>query len=76
MMAAASMPDKSGTGMASLFIIVLHNGVVAEQGTHDELLTLGGTYSCLYWASPAAPAELRVAQHPQLTGANLAWRAH
>jgi ABC-type multidrug transport system fused ATPase/permease subunit len=29
-------------------IIVLKNGVVAEQGTHDELLALGGTYAELY----------------------------
>jgi ABC-type multidrug transport system fused ATPase/permease subunit len=29
-------------------IIVLKDGVVAEQGTHDELLALGGTYAELY----------------------------
>jgi subfamily B ATP-binding cassette protein MsbA len=29
-------------------IIVLKNGVVAEQGTHDQLLALGGTYAELY----------------------------
>jgi ABC-type multidrug transport system fused ATPase/permease subunit len=29
-------------------IIVLKGGVVAEQGTHDELLALGGTYAELY----------------------------
>lgn len=29
-------------------ILVLHDGVMAEQGTHDELLALGGIYSDLY----------------------------
>jgi ABC-type multidrug transport system fused ATPase/permease subunit len=29
-------------------IIVLKDGVVAEQGTHDQLLALGGTYAELY----------------------------
>jgi ABC-type multidrug transport system fused ATPase/permease subunit len=29
-------------------IIVLKNGVVAEQGTHDQLLALGGVYAELY----------------------------
>lgn len=29
-------------------IIVLDNGIVAEQGTHDELLTQGGIYADLY----------------------------
>jgi ABC-type multidrug transport system fused ATPase/permease subunit len=29
-------------------IIVLKDGVVAEQGTHDQLLAMGGTYAELY----------------------------
>jgi subfamily B ATP-binding cassette protein MsbA len=29
-------------------IIVLKGGVVAEQGTHDQLLAMGGTYAELY----------------------------
>lgn len=29
-------------------IIVLKDGVVAEQGTHDQLLAIGGTYAQLY----------------------------
>jgi subfamily B ATP-binding cassette protein MsbA len=29
-------------------IVVLKDGVVAEQGTHDELVALGGTYAQLY----------------------------
>ena len=31
-------------------IIVLHDGIVAEQGTHDELLALGGIYADLHRA--------------------------
>jgi ABC-type multidrug transport system fused ATPase/permease subunit len=54
-------------------IVVLHNGIVAEQGTHADLLALGRIYSGLYWTnstrSPASPAT-------RLTGADLAWRAH
>jgi ATP-binding cassette subfamily B protein len=29
-------------------IVVLHEGKVAEQGTHDELVALGGIYAELY----------------------------
>jgi ABC-type bacteriocin/lantibiotic exporter with double-glycine peptidase domain len=29
-------------------IVVLNQGVVEEQGTHDQLLSRGGLYSCLY----------------------------
>jgi len=56
-------------------IVVLQNGVVAEHGTHWDLLTLGGVYAELYrtkigpthsTASPAAGAA------PQ----ELAWRVH
>jgi subfamily B ATP-binding cassette protein MsbA len=36
-------------------IIVLHEGIVAEQGTHDELLALDGIYADLYRAK-IAPA--------------------
>jgi len=41
---------------------VLKEGVVAEQGTHDELMALGGVYADLYQvqfnteaAKPATP---------------------
>ncbi len=37
-------------------IVVLHDGVVAEQGTHDGLLALGGIYAGLYRAKPVAPS--------------------
>lgn len=40
-------------------IIVLKDGVVAEQGTHDELVKRGGVYAELYhiqYGTPAAPA--------------------
>ena len=29
-------------------IIVVKNGSIVEEGTHDELLTLGGEYELLY----------------------------
>jgi ATP-binding cassette subfamily B multidrug efflux pump len=41
-------------------IIVLKGGVVAEEGSHDELIARGGVYAELYRiqfsANPAAPA--------------------
>jgi ABC-type multidrug transport system fused ATPase/permease subunit len=40
-------------------IIVIRNGIVAEQGTHDELLTLNGTYADLY-RTQFAPGAARV----------------
>jgi ABC-type multidrug transport system fused ATPase/permease subunit len=39
-------------------ILVLKEGVVAEEGTHDELLTLGGVYAGLYRAQfEASPVK-------------------
>jgi len=29
-------------------IAVIDNGEITEQGTHDELIALGGTYATLY----------------------------
>jgi ABC-type multidrug transport system fused ATPase/permease subunit len=55
-------------------IIVLHNGIVAEQGTHDDLLALGGIYAGLFWAKPVAPGESPASPPTQLPEAELAWR--
>ena len=30
-------------------IIILHNGKIAEQGTHDELVALNGIYADLHY---------------------------
>ncbi|MEJ1991063.1 MAG: ABC transporter ATP-binding protein/permease [Maritimibacter sp.] len=37
-------------------IVVLENGVVTEEGTHDELLTRGGKYAAM-WARQAAEED-------------------
>jgi len=37
-------------------IVVVNQGVVEEQGTHDQLLNRGGLYSCLHNAPASAPA--------------------
>jgi ATP-binding cassette subfamily B multidrug efflux pump len=44
---------------------VLHDGIVAEQGTHEELLPVGGIYSSLYLTNVPAATDLE-----------LAWRIH
>jgi subfamily B ATP-binding cassette protein MsbA len=38
-------------------IVVMEQGRIVEQGTHDELLALGGTYANLYRLQFAAPVE-------------------
>jgi ABC-type multidrug transport system fused ATPase/permease subunit len=44
-------------------ILTLHDGVVAEDGSHDELLARNGVYANLYWAAPDAAEQA------------IAWRA-
>jgi ABC-type multidrug transport system fused ATPase/permease subunit len=53
-------------------IVVLDGGVVAEQGTHDDLLALGGIYAGLYRMRPVA-ADSTLFKASRLTGAELAW---
>jgi ABC-type multidrug transport system fused ATPase/permease subunit len=55
-------------------IIVLRDGIVAEQGTHEELLAAGGLYASLYRTSPATSSTSPVSRPIQLIGADLAWR--
>ncbi|HEV2750194.1 MAG TPA: ABC transporter ATP-binding protein [Gemmatimonadales bacterium] len=49
-------------------IIVLHDGRVAEQGTHEELMAQSGIYADLY-QSKVAPTTSSRPHSPQLTGA-------
>ena len=35
-------------------IIVMHEGLIAEQGTHDQLMAAGGRYAALYASSQQA----------------------
>jgi ABC-type multidrug transport system fused ATPase/permease subunit len=43
-------------------IIVLHGGIVAEQGTHTELLAVGGIYAGFYRAK-IVPTTARGPRH-------------
>jgi ABC-type multidrug transport system fused ATPase/permease subunit len=39
-------------------IVVIDNGLIVEQGTHDQLLAIGGKYEEFYnmqYVAPAAP---------------------
>jgi subfamily B ATP-binding cassette protein MsbA len=55
-------------------IVVLHDGVVAEQGRHDDLLARGGLYAGLYWARlPGVEADAARSAQPVAT--EVAWRA-
>jgi ABC-type multidrug transport system fused ATPase/permease subunit len=56
-------------------IIVLRDGVVSEQGTHDELVSLGRIYAELYWTREAASAVTRESNYSQRTESEIAWRA-
>jgi ATP-binding cassette subfamily B protein len=42
-------------------IVVLDRGTIAERGTHDELLAVGGRYAALVAGSAGAAVELDVA---------------
>jgi ABC-type glutathione transport system ATPase component len=55
-------------------ILVLHEGLVVEQGTHDDLLARGGVYAGLYWTTPALSAPSPVSR-PIPPSTELAWRA-
>jgi ABC-type multidrug transport system fused ATPase/permease subunit len=54
-------------------IIVLHNGVVAEQGAHNELLALDGIYAGLYRTGQATAGEPSGSRTTPQTGIELAW---
>jgi subfamily B ATP-binding cassette protein MsbA len=57
-------------------IVVLDAGVVAEQGTHDELLARGGIYAAVHRTGPVAGTGASSSQPIQLTGVEAAWRVH
>jgi len=44
-------------------IVVLHDGLVAEKGTHDALLSLNGKYASLYFATPGEAGQTETAWH-------------
>jgi ABC-type multidrug transport system fused ATPase/permease subunit len=39
-------------------VLVFHNGRLVEQGTHEELLALGGVYRTLYELQLFRPAAI------------------
>ena len=52
-------------------IIVLHDGIVAEQGTHEELQALGRIYAGLSWARAAALTDSAASHSTQTMGTEL-----
>ena len=56
-------------------IVVLQNGVVAEQGTHWDLLTRGGLYAELY-RTKIGPTHSTASRAVAAGAQELAWRVH
>jgi len=52
-------------------IVVLKDGLVAEQGSHDELLALGGEYAQLHRIQVGADADRSACNHPQSRSVNV-----
>ena len=75
-----SCGQRQRIGIGRAFIrdapILIMEGIGVERVRRDDLLTLGGTYTGLYWTGQVARPEVQGSHHTQLTGANLAWRAH
>jgi ABC-type multidrug transport system fused ATPase/permease subunit len=46
-------------------ILVIKSGTVAEQGTHDELVALGGVYSGLYTIQTGFPGHKSIRPEPE-----------
>jgi ABC-type multidrug transport system fused ATPase/permease subunit len=55
-------------------ILVLQNGILAEQGTHEALLAAGGIYAGLYRTPPATSVTSPVSRPIHRTGTDLVWR--
>ena len=53
-------------------IVVLHQGGVAEQGSHEDLLVLGGIYAGLYRTGSVASNQSTSSRPIHVTGAELA----
>ena len=56
-------------------IVVLDHGVVAEQGTHEELVSLGRIYAELYRTREAASARSRETKAIHPAHRRMAWHA-
>src|SRR4051812_36367422 len=56
-------------------ILVLHDGGIAKQGGHDDLIARGGVYAGLYRGQPPARVVRNGVQSAQPAGTELAWVA-
>jgi ABC-type multidrug transport system fused ATPase/permease subunit len=54
---------------------LLHDGIVSEPGTPDELVSLGRIHAELYWTRAGASALTRESNCRQRTASGIAWRA-